>query len=249
MARVLLAGESWTVGITHLKGYDQLHQATFEIGCEDFLAALRSAGHQVTHLLHHDVPAQFPLSTEELDEYDVVILSDIGSNSLLLHPDVAVHSKRRPNRLAVLAQWVRDGGGLFMAGGYLSFQGFQAQANYFDTPIEEILPVNLLPYDDRLEAPEGVEPALTKVQHPITKGFDAIWPAILGQHKLTAKDDAEVLAEANGRPLLTARAVGAGRTVAFGTDIAPHWATPEFLAWEQYGLLCDRIVRWAAGDI
>lgn len=249
MARVLLAGESWTIGITHLKGYDQLHQSTFEIGCEDFLVALRAAGHEVTHLLHHEVPPQFPESIEELNEYDVVILSDIGSNSLLLHPDVAVHSRRRPNRLAILAEWVRGGGGLFMAGGYLSFQGFQGQANFHDTPIEEILPADLQPYDDRLEAPEGVQPELTSITHAITEGFPQTWPHILGQHKLTAKGDAQVLAESNGRPLLLTRQVGMGRTVALGTDIAPHWATPEFLEWDFYQTLCDRIVRWVAGDL
>ena len=249
MARVLLAGESWSIATTHLKGFDQLQQSTFEIGCPDFLAALHDAGHEVTHLLHHEVASQFPLTTKELDEYDVVVLSDIGANTLLLHPDVALRSKRTPNRLVLLADWVRAGGGLFMAGGWMSFQGFGAQANYFDTPLSDVLPVNLLPYDDRLEVPEGVHPSLTSFSHPITVGMDVVWPAILGQHKLTAKHDAQVLAEANDRPILATRAVGAGRTVALGTDIAPHWATPEFLAWEQYGVLCDRIVRWAAGDI
>ena len=42
-----------------------------------------------------------------------------------------------------------------MFGGYLSFQGINGVARYKNTPIERILPVNILPYDDRVEAPEG----------------------------------------------------------------------------------------------
>lgn len=63
-------------------------------------------------------------------------------------------------------------------------------ANFHDTPIQDVLPVDLLPYFDRKE-----------------------------------------------------RCAGARREQRAATP------TPEFLAWDHYQTLCDRIVRWAAGEI
>ncbi|SEF53858.1 Uncharacterized membrane protein [Saccharopolyspora kobensis] len=248
MSRVLLAGESWVARTTDVKGFDAIDRAQLEIGAEALLAALRGAGHDVVHLPSHLVATDFPASLDELGEYDVVILSDIGANSLLLHPQVFNQGRRFPNRLKLLAEWVRGGGGLAMAGGYLSFQGFQGKANFHDTPIEEVLPVEILPYDDRVESPEGVFGELTGTEHPVTAGLDQQWPVLLGYQKLTAKPDATVLATVDSRPLLAVRSEGAGRTLAFASDISPHWAPAEFLEWDGYRRLFDQAVTWLAGD-
>ncbi|WP_020495577.1 glutamine amidotransferase [Sciscionella marina] len=247
MSRVLLAGESWVARTADVKGFDAIERAQIEIGAGALIEALRAEGHEVTHLLSHDVAAEFPSTLEELGSYDVVLLSDIGANSLLLHPDVFAKGKRFPNRLKLLAEWVRAGGGLAMAGGYLSFQGFGAKANYHATPVEEILPVDILPYDDRVECPEGIEGELTDQQHEITEGLDRHWPALLGYQRLTAKRDATVLAEIESCPLLAVRTVGQGRTLAFASDISPHWAPEEFLAWKGYRQLFGRAIGWLAG--
>src|SRR4051794_9478540 len=117
MTTVLLAGESWISQSTHYKGFDQFTSVTFETGSEAYIAALESAGMTVTYLPGHDVPRKFPGTREELSSFDVVVLSDIGANSLLLHPDTFLLGRPTPNRLQVLADWVRlDGGGLVMAG-------------------------------------------------------------------------------------------------------------------------------------
>ncbi|MDA3649685.1 glutamine amidotransferase [Saccharopolyspora indica] len=245
---MLLAGESWVARTTDVKGFDAIDRAQLEIGAEALLAALRGAGHDVVHLPSHLVATDFPASLDELGEYDVVILSDIGANSLLLHPQVFNQGRRFPNRLKLLAEWVRGGGGLAMAGGYLSFQGFQGKANFHDTPIEEVLPVQILPYDDRVESPEGVFGELTGTEHPVTAGLDQQWPVLLGYQKLTAKPDATVLATVDSRPLLAVRTEGAGRTLAFASDISPHWAPAEFLEWDGYRRLFDQAVTWLAGD-
>ena len=42
-----------------------------------------------------------------------------------------------------------------MVGGYYSFQGINAGARYRGTPVEDVLPVTILPWDDRVEVPEG----------------------------------------------------------------------------------------------
>lgn len=246
MAKVLLAGESWVSAVIDHKGYDAFPHTQVHIGCAELLDALAEAGHDVTHMRSHDVAADFPLTMEELNAYDVVILSDVGANSLLLPPQVFEEGRRAPNRLKLLREWVLAGGGLMMAGGYLSFQGFQAKANYHDTPIEEVLPVTILPYDDRVETPEGVEGTVV-ADHPVTDGLDQTWPAILGYQKLTAREDATVLAEVEGRPLLAVREVGDGRTLAYASDISPHWAPREFMAWAGYGRLFGNAVTWLAG--
>jgi uncharacterized membrane protein len=134
-----------------------------------------------------------------------------------------------------------------MAGGYLSFQGFQAKANYHDTAVEAVLPVDILPHDDRVETPEGVQGKVV-AEHPIVAGLDPVWPYLLGYQKLTAKADAQVLATIEDRPLLSVRAVGAGRTLAFASDISPHWAPAEFMDWSGYGQLFGRSVAWLAHE-
>lgn len=247
MSAVLLAGESWVNAGMDYKGYDAIPHARLEIGCERLLASLRESGHDVVHLPSHLVPSDFPSTMEELDPYDVVVLSDIGANSILLAPTVLA-GNRFPNRLKLLADWVRAGGGLMMAGGYLSFQGFAAAANFHGTAVEAVLPVEILPYDDREETPEGIHGRLTAVEHSITAGLDEEWPALLGYQRLTAKPDAVVLATIEDRPLLAVREEGRGRTLAFASDIAPHWAPQDFLHWPGYDILFDRAVRWLGGS-
>ena len=130
MSRVLLAGESWTTTSTHTKGFDTFVTSSYAEGGGDFIAALRATGHTVTYQPNHVAAADFPATRAALSAYDVVVLSDIGANTLLLHPDTFLHGKSRPNALESLAGWVLDGGALLMVGGYLSFQGIEAKANY-----------------------------------------------------------------------------------------------------------------------
>lgn len=247
MTRVLLAGESWISAVVDHKGYDVFPHTQLEIGCERLLAALEAEGHEVTHLPSHSVATDFPETMEKLQAYDVVILSDIGANTILLPPQVFSHGRPFPNRLKLLAEWVHGGGGLMMAGGYLSFQGFGAKANYNDTPIEAVLPVEILPYDDREETPQGVNGQLINIDHEVTRGLDVTWPILLGYQKLTAKEDSTVLATIEDRPLLAVRSEGRGRTLAFASDISPHWAPEEFMSWDGYQRLFSQAVTWLAG--
>src|SRR5690606_18080884 len=120
MARVLLAGESWVSAVIDHKGYDAFPHTQVHIGCAELLRVLGEAGHDVHHLRSHDVAADFPLTMEELAAYDVVLLSDVGANPLLLPPQVFEQGRRAPNRAKLLRDWARAGGGLMMAGGYLS---------------------------------------------------------------------------------------------------------------------------------
>lgn len=248
MATVLLAGESWVSATIDHKGYDPFPHTQVQIGCAQLLEVLRDGGHEVTHLRSHDVAEQFPFTREELDAFDVVLLSDVGSNTLLLPPQVFDQGRPAPNRLHLLRDWVRDGGGLMMAGGYLSFQGFGAKANYAGTAVEEVLPVDIHRWDDRVEAPQGVKGQLTGTDHPVVAGLDETWPILLGYQQLVAKPDATVLAEVDGDPLLAVRTVGAGRTLAFASDVSPHWAPSEFMEWDGYASLFGQAMSWLAGN-
>ena len=247
MPHVLIAGESWTTTSIHVKGFDSFTTVAYEEGVDALRDALLGAGHEVTFMPSHVAAESFPFTASGLDAYDVVLLSDIGSNTLLVPPATFARFEAKPNRLVVLRDWVRAGGGFAMIGGYLSFQGIEAKANYRGTPIADVLPVELQHGDDRVELPEHPRAAVVDDTHPVTAGIAEQWPALLGYQRFTAKPDASVLVEVNGDPLVVAGHAGAGRTLAYASDIGPHWAPPEFLAWPGYGVLWDQAVRWLAG--
>ena len=66
-----------------------------------------------------------------------------------------------------------------MIGGYMSFQGINARARFHGTAIEELLPVTILPGDDRQEVPEGADLTCVPGSHPILEGLPAQWPYVL----------------------------------------------------------------------
>lgn len=246
--KVLLLGESWVSAATHYKGFDQFASVTFHTGGDDFVAAVKGAGYDVTWLTAEAAVTQLPFTAEELAAYDAIVLSDIGANSILLHPDVWLHGKPVPNRLKLLREWTRAGGGLVMMGGYLTFQGIDGRGRWARTPVEEALPVTCLPYDDRVEVPDGFSAALTDTAHPILKGLGGAWPLLLGANEVLPREDAEVLArlpeEEGGSPLIVAGSFGEGRSVAWTSDVGPHWCPAPFVAWEGYALLWANILDW-----
>jgi uncharacterized membrane protein len=245
--RVLLAGESWVTHSVHIKGVDSFNTSTYTEGAGRLREALGAAGVEVDYLPGHLVPGRFPGSAAELAGYGAVILSDIGANSLLLAPATFEHSAAAPNRLAAVEQYVRDGGGLLMIGGYLSFAGIEGKARYHGTPVEAALPVMISALDDRAERPEGVRPAVSQPRHPVLDGVPGDWPALLGYNQVTAKPAAQVLAYCGTDPLLTVGSHGVGRSAAFASDCAPHWCPPGFMAWPGYDPLWGNLLRWLAG--
>jgi uncharacterized membrane protein len=247
--QVLLVGESWMTAATHFKGWDHFASATFHLGAEPLVAALAGSPFDLTYMPAHEAAASFPLSLDGLASYEAIILSDIGANTLLLHPDVWLHGKRVPNRLALIRDFVTAGGGLMMVGGYLSFQGINGAARYRGTPIEQALPVEILPYDDRIEVPEGFVPELTgPADHPILNGLGTAWPHLLGANEVRAKPGGTLLARLpaaqGGHPLLVAGQHGDGRTLAWTSDIGPHWLPDDFVAWPGYKQLWSQALGW-----
>lgn len=247
MAHILLAGESWATTTIHTKGFDTFTTSTYGEGAEHFITAVEAGGHTVTFMPNHVAAGQFPRTAEELSAYDVVVLSDIGANTLLLPDSVFSRGERMPNRLQVLADWTRAGGGLMMVGGYLTFQGIEGKANYRNTPLAPVLPVEMEVGDDRQETPEGATPVVSAA-HPITEQLRGEWPHILGYHRLTPRADADVLVTVGALPLLTVSSAGGGRVAAFASDMGPHWLPAEFLEWEGYSVLWQGIIAWLARE-
>ncbi|MDD3903462.1 MAG: glutamine amidotransferase [Sphaerochaeta sp.] len=244
--RVLLVGESWVSVSSHHKGFDHFSSGTYETGNFYMQKVFDDSGCiECTHMPAHLASEAFPQTMEELQQYDVVILSDIGSNTLLLSHRVFVEGKTAPNRLRLIQDWVASGGGFCMCGGYLSFSGIQASAKYYRTPIEEILPVAIHPFDDRVETPEGVHTTVLEPNHPLVAGIPLDWPPLLGYQETVLKEGATLVAKTQyGHPLIASWEYGKGRSLAWTTDIGPHWCPTSFTEWVGYEKFWQQAMVW-----
>ncbi|MBJ3776365.1 glutamine amidotransferase [Acuticoccus mangrovi] len=245
--KVLIVGETWLTTATHTKGFDSFVTSSYGEGYSFLKRALEEGGYSVEVMPNETAALTFPDNLEALKAYDVVVLSDIGANTLLLTPTTWKQSKKTTNRLQLIRDYVEGGGGLVMIGGYLTFTGIEAKGFWKDTPVEASLPVRLMATDDRSEHPEGVSATVVKADHPLLAGVEGAWPAMLGYNRVSLAEGAELVATVGEDPLLAATTCGAGRTVAFMSDCSPHWLPPEFLSWAGYAPLFCNICGWAAG--
>jgi uncharacterized membrane protein len=242
--RVLLAGETWFSYGVHQKGFAAYTTGEYAQSCDGFVSALRSTGWVVDHISNHDATSAFPTTQSQFDNWDVIVLSDIAADTLLLTRQTFDAGQRSPNRLRELDKWVAAGGSLLMIGGYLSFSGIEGKARYQNTPLQNCLPVTMLGFDDRVECPEGAQPAVVSSHHPVLEGLPTEWPWLLGYNRVIAKPDADVLITVDDDPLLAVCRVGAGRTAAFTSDCSPHWGSPEFMTWHGYAPFWHRLLLW-----
>jgi len=240
--KILFVGESWVVHMIHTKGYDSFTSTKYEEGAVYLLECLRKGGIEVDYMPSHEVQVRFPKKLEDLKPYDAIVLSDIGSNTFLLQNETFYQMNIIPNSLELIKEFVADGGGFLMIGGYLSFTGIDAKARYKMTPIGDVLPVELLDYDDRVEVPQGVRP--TRIcDHRILEGLEEEWPRFLGYNRFQVKPGAEELVKIDSDPLLVVGSYGNGKTAAFASDCSPHWGSNEFTGWSSYPDLWVNLIR------
>ncbi|WP_339210715.1 glutamine amidotransferase [Aeribacillus sp. FSL K6-8210] len=244
--KILFIGESWVIHMIHTKGYDSFTSTKYEEGATYLLDCLKEGGVEVTYMPSHEVQVRFPKSLEELKRFDAIVLSDIGSNTFLLQNSTFYQMQVVPNALELIREYVDGGGGLLMIGGYLSFMGIEGKANYRNTVLAEVLPVEMLDMDDRVEIPQGVNPITIK-QHPITENIEK-WPTFLGYNKFKAKADADVLVHIQEDPFIVVGRYGKGKTACFASDCAPHWGTKEFMDWENYPTIWIRILEYLSNN-
>ncbi len=172
---ILFVGESCMAHHVEYKGYDSFAGTSYNEFGMIMRGLFEGLGHTFAHIPCHLVSRTFPRELKALQAYDLVLFSDVGANTFLLLPDMVKSGVRTPNLLRLVKEYVEAGGGFGMIGGYMTFQGFEAKAKYKDSHIEDILPVNLLPYDDRVEVPEGAD-LICESESPILSGLPRQYP-------------------------------------------------------------------------
>ncbi len=248
--KVLLIGESWMVQTIETKGFDLFFANSYGEGTEFLKKALDDEAFSFTHMPSHKISSDFPATHQDLlESFDVIIISDVGANTFLLSDQTFYQNKIMPNKLQQLKSFVLGGGGLCMAGGYLSFSGIEGKGKYYGTPVEEVLPVNFLTYDDRQEHPEGLTIPVDPNSHPILKGMPKEIKGILGYNRAVAKEECKVIATVNQDPFIAIGSFGKGRSSVIATDCAPHWASEEFCTSEGYIRLWQQMMKWLSGSL
>ncbi|MEW5815533.1 MAG: glutamine amidotransferase [Spirochaetota bacterium] len=183
-------------------------------------------------------------SNEQCNDH-ILTQPEIGLIVLSDYPSSNFTSKQ----FKLITSLVADGTGLLMIGGWESFTGLNG--GYNSTPLADILPVVMSDQDDRVNWPYPC--IICKVcDHEILDNLPfKSPPGIGGFNKVTVKDDGHVLlnciryttgttpleegtvsesgncvfAAVDVNPLLVVGFYGQGRTAAFASDVAPHWAS------------------------
>lgn len=246
--KILIVGESVFKIHTHFKGFASYETGYVTLSLDAFLSRFEGTRISFDFMPNHEVSLRFPFSVDEMQAYDAIVISDAPADSFLLHPDTLAGA-RKPDRLRLIGEYVRAGGGFAMVGGWMSFGGFQGKARYAHSPLADLLPIGMLPYDDRMETPEGVHPIAHAPDHPVLDGLPEDWPDFLGYNRLTPKSGKCLLSfRETGEPLLVVDAAGAGRVAAFASDILPHWGSPRFQDWPGYVQFWEQLLIWLTGE-
>jgi len=175
-------------------------------------------------------------------EFDYVPMNEPFPDGLLERPYALFllsdypSGRFAPEALPKIASRVEKGASLLMIGGWESFHGLVG--NYQSSALAPVLPVECMAEDDRLNWCHGLVPEVT-TQHAILRGLP--WespPVVCGCNRVKVKkgstvvlsmrklliDGATLSRDAEALPLLVLGSYGSGRTGAFTTDFAPHWA-------------------------
>lgn len=245
MKKIFICGESWFGYTIHIKGADTMQTTSYKENIKWLRDALESGGNEIDYMPSHIALQEFPDTVEKLSKYDLVILSDVGANTLLMTAKSFPAGERVPNRCEAIKEYVLGGGAFLMVGGFMSFTGIDGRARYGTTAIADILPVDLLTYDDRNETPEGCEPKITDEEHPVFKNITDDWGYFVGYNK-TVENPAKgkVIAKFGNDPFIAVGEFGKGRSAVFTSDCAPHWASEAFLASKNYSIIWNNLADW-----
>ena len=250
--KILYVGDTQVNVQTSIKGIDSWTFTYYSDSARYLRNALNAAEDiECVHIPSMNCIEQMPSTLEEMQQYDAILVSDVGYNNIVFQPGNVQPFKvpMGPDRVGALCEYVQQGGGFMMIGGWLSFAGIQGKGMYGDTKIEELLPVTCMPRgaDDRMEITQGYTLELDDPEHPIVKGIDWESPYMfLGYNKVYLKEDAHLVASYNGDVQIATRQVGKGRSCVFTSDVGPHWAG-NFLDHPDYAKFWQQITRWTAG--
>ncbi|MCC7275288.1 MAG: cytoplasmic protein [Alphaproteobacteria bacterium] len=241
--KLLIVGETVFKIHTHYKGFASYETGYASLSLDAFVSRFAGRALDITFMPNHEVSLRFPSTLEAMRAYDLIVISDAPADSFLLHPDTLA-GKVMPDRLQLIGEYVRGGGGFAMIGGWMAYGGFHGKAHYAYSPLAAILPVSIAPHDDRMETPAGIHPRPT-AEHPILAGLPADWPDFLGYNKVVQRGGERLLEFAEtGDPLLIVDTLGDGRLACFTSDILPHWGSPRFTNWAGYLDFWENLFRW-----
>jgi uncharacterized membrane protein len=187
-----------------------------------------------------------------LDEYDVLIFSDVEAKNFQLAPQFFDRSKfgreplTFPDRVRLTVEAIRGGTHAMFLGGWLSFNGEMGKGGWGRTGLKDVLPVTCLDIEDLRESTEGFVGRNVAPQHPAIAGIDVSgMPPILGYNIVKPRDGCDVLAvwEQTGDPMLAAGEFDKGRVMAYTSDPAPHWGC-NFVYWDQYDAFWSGCLDW-----
>jgi len=160
----------------------------------------------------------------QFDDYKLIIISDYPRRNLT------------NQNLESIEQFVRKGGNFLMIGGWESFTGLQKE--YTNTILRDVLPVDMLPSDDRINLAQGCVVLPAEDSHPVTENIDWSHPGIIGGYnQILPKKESKVILHGNHLsinnmkltvnsedvPLLIESKYFKGKTGALAFDLAPHW--------------------------
>jgi uncharacterized membrane protein len=207
--------------------------------------------------------ALIPFPTDELfrqhlSTFDLIVLQDFDYAPYQMAP-----------YLPLIRDYVRNGGGLAMIGGTLSFDG----GGYGETALAEVLPVRIRATDPAgAHVVEGAfvpEPASELLHHPLLElypdaaqtlaAFRALEPLLGANALLGTREGALTLLEhprartpdGQRMPVLSVGPFGRGRVLALGTDTSWHWSMPTAGKGgdpSAYDRFWDRTIRWLTRD-
>jgi uncharacterized membrane protein len=212
----------------------------------------------VTPLPNWDLYRLEPGALENyLEKSTAVIVSDVEARCFHLYPNFFDRARREnkivtfPDRLTLMKQWIADGGGMLMLGGWLSFSGVQGKSGWGRSSFADALPVNCLSTEDLVESSAGFTAEVMMPDHPVVKGLPwNSFPPIFGYNEVGVKRDASVLVRVKetGHPLVVVGEYGKGRLFTYMSDPAPHWGI-NFELWEGYDAFWQKAVNWVKKKI
>lgn len=232
-------------------------------GTETKDADLHFYGERLTEALEHHVDVTplanwelYRLEPGKLEEYleqsVSLIISDVEAKCFHLYPSFFDRARREnkvvtfPDRLNVIKEWIGDGGGMMMLGGWLSFSGVQAKSGWGRSTLKDALPVDCLLIEDLVESSAGFTAEVLVPDHPAVKGL--AWdkfPPIFGYNEVNEKPEGQVLVRVKetGHPLVVVGEYGKGRILTYMSDPAPHWGI-NFELWADYDNFWQQSLNW-----
>jgi len=162
--------------------------------------------------------SDFPKDADGLSQYALVVLSNVNPRALgFLGREM-------------LKDWVEQGGTLIVTGGPNAFGKGQTRG----TVLEDLYPIQVRP-DDLVEG--GSFESSGGVLPTGCPAFEGKAGSYL-MHQTTARQDAQVVLQCHGNPLLAYQKVGLGKVVVFtGTavendlKVRPFWSDPDWARW------------------